>query len=323
MPNRLKFPGVAFFLAITLAAIASTMGEGFRTWTDVTGRYQTEAELIEVNGPDVHLRKRDGVLITVPVEKLSDSDRRFIQTGLTPSATLRLLHGKWAPPYRTADMDTGEDITTSIEFREDGNLRISVGRTEIPAGTYKLLDDKNLEFTLKRSADPNSLTIKLTILSVSATELVVKADGQERSERYVKMTSPTPDRKPAVASGLPATVITPGRYRLTRKVYKVFWGKNGILIDSGRDDEVEVFHADGQVLLKIAENKFLGGVTSEIVQKDGYIEFTGTYSRDPDLLFRGTVENGTVTGTMTGTIRGQIGRLNSSEPWAFTLAPIR
>lgn len=51
----------------------------FRTWTDITGQHKTEAEFVEFKDEKVRLRKRDGRIVTVPIEKLSQVDREFVR----------------------------------------------------------------------------------------------------------------------------------------------------------------------------------------------------------------------------------------------------
>ena len=49
-----------------------------RTWTDATGQYTVEAELIEVVDGKVRLKKSDGRVLRVPVAKLSRADREYL-----------------------------------------------------------------------------------------------------------------------------------------------------------------------------------------------------------------------------------------------------
>ena len=57
-----------------------------RTWTDNTGTYSVEAELVEVQGDKVVLRKVSGSVITVPVARLSETDRRYLQSLAEPGS---------------------------------------------------------------------------------------------------------------------------------------------------------------------------------------------------------------------------------------------
>jgi hypothetical protein len=49
-----------------------------RRWTDSTGTHTVEAELVDVVGTTVHLRKGDGQIVTLPVERLSAADQRYL-----------------------------------------------------------------------------------------------------------------------------------------------------------------------------------------------------------------------------------------------------
>lgn len=54
----------------------------FRTWSDATGTYQTEAAMIKFADGKVHLKKKDGRIIAVPVSKLSEADQRYVREEL-------------------------------------------------------------------------------------------------------------------------------------------------------------------------------------------------------------------------------------------------
>jgi hypothetical protein len=60
-------------------AIGNKATGAMRTWTDRTGKHQVEAELVAVNDGKVTLKKADGTTSTVPLEKLSEADRRFAE----------------------------------------------------------------------------------------------------------------------------------------------------------------------------------------------------------------------------------------------------
>jgi hypothetical protein len=51
-----------------------------RVWTDSTGRFQIEAKLVGVEGGKAKLAKPDGSVIQVPIDKLSEADRKFIES---------------------------------------------------------------------------------------------------------------------------------------------------------------------------------------------------------------------------------------------------
>ena len=55
-----------------------------RTWTSRDGNYVVRAELVEVEGADVRLRKPDGSIVSVPINKLCAADRDFLASQSAP-----------------------------------------------------------------------------------------------------------------------------------------------------------------------------------------------------------------------------------------------
>lgn len=74
----------------------------FRTWIDATGKHRTEAQFIELNGGKVTLKKRDGKVIAVPIEKLSEKDAKY---ATNQSATAAVGTIKNDPIPRTQEND--------------------------------------------------------------------------------------------------------------------------------------------------------------------------------------------------------------------------
>lgn len=62
---------LCFSLAFTLHA---------REWTDKTGVFTVEAELVEVAGTTVRLKKSDGTIIAVPLQRLSITDQQYLKS---------------------------------------------------------------------------------------------------------------------------------------------------------------------------------------------------------------------------------------------------
>lgn len=56
-----------------------------RTWSDDSGKFSVEAELVEVQGDKVVLRKAGGTEITVPIARLSANDRRYLESLADPT----------------------------------------------------------------------------------------------------------------------------------------------------------------------------------------------------------------------------------------------
>ncbi len=68
--------------ALTLAILAaweSAATAQQRTWTDSSGKFSVEAALAEAKQESVVLKKSSGKLITVPVARLSETDRQYLE----------------------------------------------------------------------------------------------------------------------------------------------------------------------------------------------------------------------------------------------------
>ena len=61
----------------------------FRTWTDSSGTHETEAALIRYENGNVHLQKPDGGEVTVPMDRLSRSDKSYVKQELSRRAIRR------------------------------------------------------------------------------------------------------------------------------------------------------------------------------------------------------------------------------------------
>ena len=58
---------------------ARTPGEFGRKWTDATGSHTVEAEMVDSTGGTVRLKTKNGQIISLSLEKLSDADQRYVR----------------------------------------------------------------------------------------------------------------------------------------------------------------------------------------------------------------------------------------------------
>ena len=68
--------------SLLLAVLAVTLfhqAAWGRKWTDVTGSFSVEAELVAVKAGYALLKRADGSEVSVPILKLSAADRAFIR----------------------------------------------------------------------------------------------------------------------------------------------------------------------------------------------------------------------------------------------------
>jgi hypothetical protein len=70
---------VPFASVVVLMALCSPPAVA-RVWTDSTGRYSIEADLVASNESQAVLKRADHQLGVVPIDKLSQQDREYIQS---------------------------------------------------------------------------------------------------------------------------------------------------------------------------------------------------------------------------------------------------
>jgi hypothetical protein len=95
-------------LVAAIALLAATGNAGARVWTDATGRYTVEGDLIAFNDEKVVLQREDGELGAVPIEKLSQADRDYLQS--KEADTVRKAAGK----VQTWTMATGNRVVGRV-----------------------------------------------------------------------------------------------------------------------------------------------------------------------------------------------------------------
>ena len=73
-------PQLALLIAFLFVFCSRNVQGETRLWKDATGKFSVQAELIEQDDAQVILKKSDGEQIAVPLAKLSDADRAYLQT---------------------------------------------------------------------------------------------------------------------------------------------------------------------------------------------------------------------------------------------------
>jgi len=104
-----KTGSLAIFVVSVIVLAAGPVQAEMRTWTDSSGAYRVEAELVDENDGTVRLKRGDGRIVSLPLDRLSPADQAYVrnQRGdtstsgeparvLTPSptpVTIELLSG--------------------------------------------------------------------------------------------------------------------------------------------------------------------------------------------------------------------------------------
>jgi hypothetical protein len=120
-------PTTVFVLLVTLALPAAA-----RKWTSKDGHFSTDAELVEITDDSVKLKKASGDIITVPLERLSDLDRRYLvsakkklpppkKEGPSYSADIQPFLTKYcAACHNQTKAKEGYDVTTYAVLTREG-----------------------------------------------------------------------------------------------------------------------------------------------------------------------------------------------------------
>jgi hypothetical protein len=94
MRSRIAFQ---ILLACVLTLIGLLEATLAREWTDTTGKFKIEAELVAVRNGKVILEKADGTVITVPLDKLSANDQAFLKAKESAAAAAAKTAANTAP----------------------------------------------------------------------------------------------------------------------------------------------------------------------------------------------------------------------------------
>ena len=98
-----------------------------RTWTDASGGFSVEAELVAVVDGAVRLKRKDGSKISVPLDRLSAADREFLQPQPAPEP-----EAPSAPEAPSEDAAPVELAGIKMELKRDDG--VPAGRRSLPMG---------------------------------------------------------------------------------------------------------------------------------------------------------------------------------------------
>lgn len=194
--------------AMLIFALAAPASAEPRTWTSSSGRFSTEAELIDFNDGKAHLKKADGKVIEVPLSSLCDADRAAIKKQFPGVEETRARPGveyrEWASKSGKFKI-MGEFLGVAegkVRIRKTDGTEISVGLDKLSdadqrfaADEMKQQSDAEKEAPSAEESGDEKLTEKL-----APQDLVMKLvrleppKGKARASRatdyYLKLTKP-------------------------------------------------------------------------------------------------------------------------------------
>lgn len=121
-----KTRNVAILLVSAAVLVAGAARADVRTWTDSSGTYTVEAEFVEESGGSVHLRKSDGRVISLPLERLSTVDQAYVQEQRDGAEALVEPIDPLAPSATsvTIELLSGAKVTGRISAKDDQSVTL-------------------------------------------------------------------------------------------------------------------------------------------------------------------------------------------------------
>jgi clan AA aspartic protease (TIGR02281 family) len=160
-----------------IAAVFVMAGRGLqaetRTWKSSDGKYSVEAELLEVTKDAVRLKKADGTLVTVPFDRLSDADRKFVQDLPAPDDPKAALKQQGVTPV-------GSELLLTEETEFAAQMR------DLPTARKRLADAAKIlarDEALQREADLT--TTRLTQINLQLNSQLATVTDAATNNRLV------------------------------------------------------------------------------------------------------------------------------------------
>ncbi|MEX0678036.1 MAG: tetratricopeptide repeat protein [Pirellulales bacterium] len=155
-----------------------------REWTDSTGKYKTEAEFIELQDGKVKLRRQNGTIKAVPLEKLSQADQEFARQSAAAQKK------KTAHPSAETKVDATSEPTNAQSTQDviAKDIEKSVVALEYPKGTAddlaRLARDWKCELwkqklSRARAASPTGQTAEVARVEEEAAKALYETIGRE------------------------------------------------------------------------------------------------------------------------------------------------
>jgi S1-C subfamily serine protease len=114
----MKYRVVALALLI---AVVSACDLSARTWTDKSGSFRIEATLGAVDKTHAHLKKPDGTVVKVPLEKLSPADLQFVKKKLQAEGERETSQQRVSLERRKPGVDYFKAATALVDLKERGS----------------------------------------------------------------------------------------------------------------------------------------------------------------------------------------------------------
>jgi hypothetical protein len=159
----------------TLVVFASLASEPAlaRIWTDASGKFTVEAELVEVRDGKLHLKKSGGAVVVVSRDQLSAADRNYLdaldRAGKTPPVAAKTP----AAAGKTAKLKTGR---AEIERALGQRVKSTFAKTPLRDALRQLADQQGIEvFVDQKSLDRAGVAADAPVSAAGASDSLEQA----------------------------------------------------------------------------------------------------------------------------------------------------
>jgi hypothetical protein len=126
------------FVALALASFGRLSAAQSRVWTDSSGAYTLEAELIATSDTTVVLKRADHELVAIPLDKLSAKDREYLKSKEGAAAAAKSVDAAQAWKLKDGSTITGRVVDYA---RRDMTLQRRRGRIYVNDRQFDNLPD--------------------------------------------------------------------------------------------------------------------------------------------------------------------------------------
>ena len=183
---------VVVFATVLLLIGASSPTAFARVWTDVTGKYPIEADLVSANDSHAILKRADHEMAAVPLDQLSQQDRAYIQSKEGRDLSTKSLQGNqtWTLSDGTKLVGRIVDFTSrdiSLQRRR-GRIYVNDRLLENLPEFYQLLLPKFVAETANLSRSDRT-SLEAWLIRQPGASAVLHVDGVvieiENGDEYV------------------------------------------------------------------------------------------------------------------------------------------
>lgn len=160
-----------------------------REWTDASGEFKQEGDLVDFDGKLVILKKMNGHLVALPVSQLSEADRTYVQSQSAKEIVTKSAAEDRTWTFKDGTVVAGEVVAygkkTVVIRRQGGKVQVNQRPLDSFADKQKQLILELVEYETKTKVDTTADLDKVLVarknepIEITAEGVLLKLDGGE------------------------------------------------------------------------------------------------------------------------------------------------